>query len=88
MAPLGMVATLGNNCIMDKAVILLPEPDSPTIPIVSPFWMVKLLASTAFKVPFSVGKWIERLLIFKSGLLKLVCLLGLGKERMEFFVVL
>ena len=42
--------------MIDKEVTDFPEPDSPTIPTVSPLYMVKLTLSTAFVVPSSVEK--------------------------------
>ena len=35
----------------ESAVIVLPEPDSPTIPTISPRSTSKLMPSTAFSVP-------------------------------------
>ena len=39
----------------DSASIVFPEPDSPTIPIVSPASMARLMPRTASIVPLSVG---------------------------------
>jgi hypothetical protein len=41
---------------MDKAVMLLPEPDSPTMPRVSPGIREKLTPSTALTTPVRVKK--------------------------------
>ena len=42
---------IGTRRIIDSIVTDLPEPDSPTIPRVSPFRRVKLIPSTALTVP-------------------------------------
>src|SRR5664279_3483251 len=42
------LALLGNSLSTDKAVIDLPEPDSPTKAKVSPAWISKLMSSTTF----------------------------------------
>ena len=39
---------------------LLPDPDSPTIPSVSPGWTVNETPSTALTMPSSVLKWTRR----------------------------
>jgi len=44
----------GISRIMDRAVTLLPLPDSPTIPRVSPFPIEKLIPSTAGNTPSTV----------------------------------
>jgi len=41
---------------MDKAVTLLPLPDSPTIPRVEPFLRIISTPSTDFITPLSVKK--------------------------------
>src|SRR5918911_5260014 len=41
-------------------VTLLPDPDSPTTPSVSPGEMASETPSTAFTTPSSVGKWTLR----------------------------
>jgi hypothetical protein len=40
-------AAAGNRPTIDWQVVLLPQPDSPTIPRVSPSFNVKLMRSTA-----------------------------------------
>ena len=40
-----------------RNVTLLPDPDSPTTPSVSPGMIEKLTPSTALTRPSSVGKW-------------------------------
>ena len=40
--------------IMASAIVLLPEPDSPTMPSFSPAFSVKLTSSSAFARPASV----------------------------------
>ena len=42
---------LGTSRISESAVMLLPQPDSPTIASVSPGASVKLMPSTAFTRP-------------------------------------
>ena len=49
-------AGLGTNPIMDRAVMLLPQPDSPAIPRASPGSGVKLTPSTALTTPVRVKK--------------------------------
>ena len=48
--PLTMWAAVGNNRKMDSASVVLPEPDSPTMPSVSPARSVSETSSTAFTV--------------------------------------
>ena len=43
--------------MIERAVTLLPEPDSPTMPSVSPAATVKLTPSTARTTPSSVKNW-------------------------------
>ena len=45
---------VGSNFIKDMAVTDLPHPDSPTIPIVSPSFILKLTSFTLFTIPLSV----------------------------------
>ena len=47
---------------MEKAVTDFPQPDSPTIPRVSPRFIVKFTSSTGVTVPNWVLKLISRLL--------------------------
>ena len=42
-----MTALADNNCIIDLVVTDLPEPDSPTIAKVSPFFRSKSIPRTA-----------------------------------------
>ena len=58
----------GINCINDKAVILLPQPDSPTTPKVSPGLILKLTSCTAGSAPRSVKKVIPRSLTSNNSL--------------------
>ena len=44
--------------MIESAVTLLPQPDSPTIPSVSPLLMWKSMPSTARTTPSSVKKWV------------------------------
>src|SRR3954452_14944612 len=46
----------------------LPEPDSPTIPSVSPLSTEYEMPSTAFTTPSSVSKWTRRSLISSRGI--------------------
>ena len=50
----------GITRIIDSAVTDLPQPDSPTIPSVSPRLSEKLTPSTAFVVPHRVTKCVVR----------------------------
>ena len=50
----------GMRRISDRAATVLPEPDSPTMPIVSPRSSVKLTPLTAFTTPACVKKCVER----------------------------
>src|SRR5215218_2644482 len=52
---------LGLSCMMERAVTLLPLPDSPTIPIVSPASRENETPSTALTTPSWVLKWVLRL---------------------------
>ncbi len=40
-----------SSCRMQRPVVVLPQPDSPTSPKVSPFLMAKLTSSTALTWP-------------------------------------
>ncbi len=55
------VGGLGLSCMMERAVTLLPLPDSPTIPSVSPASSENETPSTAFTTPSWVLKWVLRL---------------------------
>ncbi len=46
---------------------LLPDPDSPTMPSVSPGWTLYDTPSTAFTMPSSVLKWTFMSLTSSSG---------------------
>src|SRR5258708_31559234 len=46
--------------MMLSEVTLLPQPDSPTRPTVSPSGMVKEMLSTALTIPSEVRKWVSR----------------------------
>ena len=52
--PLIIPGGLGINLIADKEVTDFPDPDSPTIPIVSPLFKLKLISLTALTVVPSV----------------------------------
>ena len=46
--------------MIDMKIWLLPEPDSPTTPSVSPFWIEKSTPPTAFTAPSWVAKLVLR----------------------------
>src|SRR5918992_3718427 len=50
-----------------RNVTLLPDPDSPTTPRVSPWSTEKEIPSTALTSPSSVGKWTRRSLTWRRG---------------------
>src|SRR6266404_8761640 len=50
----------GINLISERFATDFPEPDSPTMPSVSPRSTSKLTPSTAFTVPSSVLKYVRR----------------------------
>ena len=50
----------GINLMIERDVTDLPDPDSPTIPMVSPALREKLTPSTAFTVPQRVSKYVLR----------------------------
>src|SRR5258707_15308863 len=52
----------GINRMSERFATDLPEPDSPTIPSVSPRLSSKLMPSTAFTTPSSVSKYVRRTL--------------------------
>src|SRR5271157_101164 len=58
----------GIRRIMERAVTLLPQPDSPTSPRVSPCRTSRSSPSTAAAVPSSVVKVVLRSLILRSWL--------------------
>src|ERR1051326_1791581 len=53
---------------IERAVMLLPHPLSPTMPRVAPGIMSKLTPSTAFTVPSSCVKYVLRFRTERSGL--------------------
>src|SRR5262245_42042981 len=61
------VGGTGLSCRMLMAVTLLPQPDSPTTPSVSPRAMPKLTPSTARTTPSSVWKCVRRSRISSRG---------------------
>ena len=46
--------------MIDSAVMLLPQPDSPTTPSVWPSSIAKVTPSTALTTPSWVKKWVRR----------------------------
>src|ERR671926_663724 len=55
------VGGTGLSCMIESEVTLLPLPDSPTIPIVSPASSENDTPSTALTTPSWVLKWVLRL---------------------------
>jgi hypothetical protein len=55
----------GMSRISDMAATVLPEPDSPTMPMVSPRSSVKLTPLTALTTPAWVKKCVERSLMVR-----------------------
>ena len=49
-------------------VIVLPEPDSPTMPSVSPGATEKVTPSTALTTPRRVKKWVRRSSTCSNGI--------------------
>src|SRR5262245_11105602 len=50
---------MGRRRITENAVTLLPQPDSPTTPSVSPASMARSTPSTACTMPSYVAKWVR-----------------------------
>src|SRR5437870_11509897 len=50
----------GINRMIERLATVFPDPDSPTIPKVSPRRRAKLTPSTAFTTPSSVPKYVRR----------------------------
>ena len=46
--------------MIERERIVLPEPDSPTMPSARPLASLKLTPSTAFTTPSAVSKWVRR----------------------------
>src|SRR5437870_2515714 len=57
----------GTSRRMEKAVIVFPEPDSPTMPTVSPRLTLKLIPSTAWTIPREVKNCVRRSSTRKRG---------------------
>src|SRR5262244_387182 len=57
---------VGIRRMIDRAVTLLPEPDSPTMPRVSPLLMCRSMPSTARTTPSSVKKCVFKPLTSSS----------------------
>src|SRR5262245_40462737 len=66
-----MRAALGSRRRIESASVLLPEPDSPTMPRVSPARSTSETSSTArtTRVPRALTKCVESCLISRSGAL-------------------
>ncbi len=54
---------------MDRQATVLPQPDSPTMPSVSPGLRVKLTPSTARTIPSAVWKYVRRFSTLSKGAL-------------------
>src|SRR5690349_14307244 len=69
MLPPAMRAFGGSSPMMERQVVVLPQPDSPISPSVSPAFSVKLMPSTAFttRVPPNDVKCVRRSEISRSG---------------------
>src|SRR6185312_12463394 len=67
--------------MMDSAVTLLPQPDSPTSPTVWPSSISKLTPSTALTSPSLVKNEVHKSLTRKSGALPRSGLLKAGPRR-------
>ena len=52
---------------MERAVTLLPQPLSPTMPSVRPAWSSKLAPSTALTIPSSAKKYVRRSFTLRIG---------------------
>src|SRR2546427_7178982 len=63
---------------IDRAVTLLPQPLSPTMPRVAPGYRSKLTPSTAFTVPSSWGKYVFRFRTDKSVCVAVLTSIGIG----------
>src|SRR5882724_1807777 len=57
---------LGIRRMIERLATDFPEPDSPTMPSVSPCFTSKLIPSTALTVPSSVSKYVRRSLTVKT----------------------
>ena len=72
---------LGTSCIIDSAVTLLPEPDSPTMASVSPSSRSKLVLSTALIIlVLSTLNWVVRCLTSSSFAMWRLLYLSLGSS--------
>src|SRR6476660_7079192 len=60
---------LGTSRMIDRFVTDFPEPDSPTIPNVSPRFKRNEMPSTALTTPSSVSKYVRRSLTSRRCLL-------------------
>src|SRR5438876_1841737 len=63
---------------IDRAVTLLPQPLSPTMPRVAPGYRSKVTPSTAFTVPSSWGKYVFRFRTDKSVCVAVLTSIGIG----------
>src|SRR6266508_1644967 len=67
-SPLVIVFLFAFSPMTVRQVTLLPDPDSPTIPSVFPFSMLKLTPSTALTIPSSVWKYVFRSFTSRSAI--------------------
>lgn len=56
-----------NSRMIESEVTDFPEPDSPTMPTVSPCWREKLTSFTAVNVPSSEGNSVMRWATWSKG---------------------
>src|SRR3990170_7399425 len=57
----------GSRRVIANAVVVFPQPDSPTRPIVSPLFRVNVTSSTAWTVPFRILKYTFRFSTFSNA---------------------
>src|SRR6202167_491940 len=83
MDPPTMCPPLGSRFMIDRAVMVLPQPDSPTMPRVSPSSTCKVTPSTACTTPCLSWMWVRRSSISSSAVtwLAFLPLLQPGLER-------
>ncbi len=57
----------GSRRMMDSPVVLLPQPDSPTIPTLSPSLTSKVMPSTATTGPVRIRNSVRRFSSCRTG---------------------
>jgi hypothetical protein len=68
ISPERNVAVGGSSLKTDNAVTDFPEPDSPTMAVISPLLTLKLMALSASKLPSSVLNLTERFRTLNKGI--------------------